>query len=371
MKKQIILKLFFFGFLFSFFFHSQVSFCQDSVNSNSFLSTGLRAHYAYLWLHTKDMKPIGNSFPWGLQMEFNWHLAGEKVWNQCNCYPRTGFFISYFDFSNPQVLGSSWSAVYYLEPWFTVRHKINFSLRGAAGLSYLNRPYHEVSNPYNIAYSMFLGGFLAIHLGANYRLNDYWNLSATANINHISNGGIKEPNKGINLPSATFSADYSIKPQKFPVRKRTTFQKDTLRKYKMETTIHWAGKIILHGEKKRYFVYGSGMKAVRKVGKMNALCVGAEWHWDFALKEKLRREGVENADNHRAGILFGHEFLMGRFSFSQMLGAYVYDPHRYNDAVYQRYGISYLIRDKFLVGMNLKAHRHVADFMDFRTGMMW
>lgn len=344
---------------------------ENTLEQNSFFSIGGRVHYAYLWLHTKEMKPIGNSFPWGIQAEFNWHLANENVWIQCNCYPRNGFLISYLNFANPRILGSAWSAAYYLEPFFTVRNKINFSLRGVAGLSYLNRPYHKVSNPHNIAYSMHVSGLLMIHLGINYRLNDYWNISATGGINHISNGGIKEPNKGINLPSVTLSADYSFKPKVFPIRKRTPFQKDTLRKHKIEASAFWSSKAILHGEKKRFFIYGSEIKAVRKVGKMHTLAAAAEWHIDFALKEKLRREGIENADSYRAGILFGHEFPMGNFSFSQMLGIYFYDPYHYNDVIYQRYGLTYLIGNRLLIGINLKAHRHVADFLDFRTGIIW
>lgn len=363
MRKNVII------ILFSLF--PLILFCQDTVQRHSFFGIGLRTHYAYLWLHTREMKPIGNSFPWGLQAEFNWHLANEKIWNQCNCYPRTGFFISYFNFANPEILGSAWSAVYYIEPYFTFRYKINFSLRGASGLSYLNRPYHEITNPDNIAYSMYLGGFLAIHLGANYHINPHWTFSATANINHISNGGIKEPNKGINLPSATMGVDYSFQPKKFPVRKRTYFHADTTRKYRYETLAYWSSKTILHGEKKRYFIYGTGIKVIRRIGKMSALAAGAEGYIDFALKEKLRREGIEDADNHRAGFFGGHELLMGKFSFSQMLGIYFLDPYHYNDALYQRYGISYLINDKFLVGMNLKAHRHVADFLDFGVGVRW
>lgn len=344
---------------------------KNALEQNSFFNVGGRTHYAYLWLHTKEMKPIGNSFPWGIQAEFNWHLVNENIWTQCNCYPRNGFLISYFNFANPKILGSAWSMAYYLEPFFTVQNKINFSLRGVAGLSYLNRPYHPISNPHNIAYSMHVGGMLMIHLGINYRFSSYWNINATAGINHISNGGIKEPNKGINLPSITLSADYSFKPVSFPVRKRTAFQKDTLRKHRIETNAFWSSKSILHGEKKRFFIYGSEIKIARKVGKLHALTAAAEWHIDFALKEKLRREGIKDANNHRGGILLGHEFPMGNFFLSQMLGIYFYDPYHYNDPVYQRYGLTYLIDNRLLVGINLKAHRHVADFLDFRVGMVW
>jgi len=39
------------------------------------------------------------------------------------------------------------------------------------------------------------------------------------------------------------------------------------------------------------------------------------------------------------------------------------------DAVYQRYGILFKISDRVFTGINIKAHRHVADFLDLRTGI--
>ena len=39
----------------------------------------------------------------------------------------------------------------------------------------------------------------------------------------------------------------------------------------------------------------------------------------------------------------GHEFLMGRIIFSQKLGIYLYDKLKYNDSIYQKYGINFFL----------------------------
>jgi hypothetical protein len=59
---------------------------------------------------------------------------------------------------------------------------------------------------------------------------------------------------------------------------------------------------------------------------------------------------------------------LGRVTFSQEFGLYYYREFRDTDDVYQRYGLTYEFVKNVFLGMNLKAHGHVADFFDFRIG---
>ena len=76
-------------------------------------------------------------------------------------------------------------------------------------------------------------------------------------------------------------------------------------------------------------------------------------------------------DHKYLAVNVGNEFLFGRFNFYQQLGIYLYAPYERVDAVYQRYGLSYRVIDNLIFGINIKAHRHIADFMDFRLGYMF
>ncbi|NRA92289.1 MAG: acyloxyacyl hydrolase, partial [Psychroserpens sp.] len=59
---------------------------------------------------------------------------------------------------------------------------------------------------------------------------------------------------------------------------------------------------------------------------------------------------------------------LGRVTFSQQIGVYYYNDYRITDDIYQRYGLNYNFSRHIFAGFNLKAHRHVADFFDFRIG---
>jgi hypothetical protein len=64
-------------------------------------------------------------------------------------------------------------------------------------------------------------------------------------------------------------------------------------------------------------------------------------------------------------------FLLGKFNFSQRIGVYVFKQADYFDAIYHRWGIQYSINPHWGVGVNLQAHRQVADFIDLRVIYSW
>ena len=66
-------------------------------------------------------------------------------------------------------------------------------------------------------------------------------------------------------------------------------------------------------------------------------------------------------------VLVGHEFLLGKFIFSQRVGIYLYDESPYYDAWFHCWGIQYRANKYLGVGLNLKAHKHVAEYIDLRV----
>jgi hypothetical protein len=65
-------------------------------------------------------------------------------------------------------------------------------------------------------------------------------------------------------------------------------------------------------------------------------------------------------------LLAGHEFIWGKFIFSQQLGFYIYEKTPYYNAWFHRWGLYRKISKNFMAGVNLKAHLNVANFFDVR-----
>ena len=254
----------------------------------------------------------------------------------------------------------------FVEPWFKSHKRFNITLRPAAGLSFNTRPYDAVKNPDNQSYSLPVNVYIQLSFALNYRINKNYGINFAANYNHISNGGIKEPNKGINYPTASVGIEYNFNPAPFKDRLKQKYQGIKKRRYDF-AIFSFAKRI---GGNSSYFgVYGVMSEFSQQVSRMNAVRLGAEWVWDNSLKWRLENQLNLDADYQRGALFIGHEFLMGRFIFSQDLAIYFYDQTKYNDPVYQRYGLNYKLGDRVFIGMHLKAHLHVADLIVIRLGL--
>ena len=328
---------------------------------------GISFDYGVLLKHTDFLRELDDSYPVAVRFDWSKHLITKKSWDFCNCYPRIGLSVAYWNWDNPEVLGSGISVLPYLEPYMRTHKRTNFFFRAGIGGVYLTKPYDEVTNPLNQSYSTDLAFFLLVAAGVNYRINDKLNLRLSGRYNHISNGGNSEPNKGLNFPSLSLGLNTSFIPVTFPEVRKNGKRKPPEKKQRITIT-HFSGwSNASVGDKDKFYVFGFAGNYSRWIGGRSALTFGTEWIVDYSRKEKILIAGTDDSFQ-QASILAGHEFWLGRVTFSQEFGLYYYREFRDTDDVYQRYGLTYEFVKNVFLGMNLKAHGHVADFFDFRVG---
>ncbi len=349
-----------------------VSTCQIYAQESGYqanpLALGLKGHYGFIIPHSKSIADIADSNPWGMEAEVSWHLNSEHAWNTFGTYPRVGFGLGYFNFANPDILGSTLVTTAFFEPYIFPQKRLNASFRLTVGLAFLDQVYDVETNPENLFYSAPLSFLLGVNFFLNYRLHPRWNLRLGGTYNHISNGGIKEPNKGINFPTATLGLDYLLQSVAFPQREKSDWRADENRSFRLQLALFASAKTNL--DEQRYWISGFYGGIGKRVSRLSVLTAGTEWIIDRATQSKLQRR--EQPDSPVKGsLLLGHELLLGRFVFSQALAIYVYRKDFETSQLYQRYGLAYKVAGPFQIGVNLKAHGNVADFLDLRLGLVW
>ncbi len=330
----------------------------DSVNYHDIYSVGIGAHYGFIFAHSKDVQNTKGAHPWAVELDINRQIVRNESWKECRCYPRTGLVLSYFNLNN-EVLGQSFNAAWYIEPFLSTSHRFNLSMKGAAGLSYLTNPYDAETNPENMSYSMHINAYLALGLGGNFKIGRNLSAKISAYYNHISNGGLKDPNKGINWPAATVQIFYVINPAKLPDKNSVAKKDYTNAPLRKDVIAYLTQKDV-------YFIGGAGITVSRQLSGMNAITLGSELTLDYNLKHKMEADSLYGKSYLLAGFMAGHEFLMGRFNFSQLLGIYLFNQSGYYTLLYQRYGLTYSITKNWAAGINLKAHGNEANFLDGR-----
>ncbi len=196
--------------------------CQNSDKLLNPISIAIRGHYGFIIPHSKAVAEIANSNPWGIEADLSWQLMRERIWKYCYCYPRTGFSLNYFNFSFPEVLGHSVALYPYIEPYIRPQKKLSISFRFGMGPAWVTRIYDAETNPDNFFFSNHLSFIAMVNAAVNYRLSSRLTTRAAFNYNHISNGGIKQPNTGMNFPTLNAGFDYSLSEVCFPSRAKDT-----------------------------------------------------------------------------------------------------------------------------------------------------
>lgn len=336
------------------------------AKENDIFSFGIGIQHGFIFAHSEAVENTRGSNPTGGEVFLSWQRNNAAVWNLCNCFPRKGLLLAYYDYDNV-ILGKSITAAYFLEPAYKLGRNTFFSFKGSAGVSYLTNPFDSLKNPSNRSYSTDFSVYLLVGLGVWFRLNDHLRLNAAVNYQHESNGGLKEPNKGINWPTAGFALSYQkTSPSYYTgLRSKEKFWKDLSPRFDIGLFGIPKRSIDKTGNSRRMLLIGLSGQAAKQVGRINALTLGTEIYRDEQLRVRLKKDSIK-ASPVKAGILFGHEFLLGKFLFSQRLGLYVFDQTPYYDQLYHRWGIQYQFSRHFRAGFNLLAHRHVADFFDLR-----
>jgi hypothetical protein len=325
----------------------------------------LKPHYGFIIIHSKDIVAVKESYPKGLMLEVFKYNTGNDIYSQCACSARTGLSLAYWDYDNPDILGRGIDLSVFLEPVFQINKNTSFSFKGAAGVSYLNKPYDPLTNPNNLSYSTRFSFNLATGVHLNIALSSQIQLQMAGNYNHISNGGIKEPNKGINYPTASLGVLYFTQKPGTRQQVRAIPEENIERSDRLSIHVSGTNKQV---ELKRYYpIAGIALQYMKTVSRLNAAGIEFDWVWHGANDHIARRSGI-NGNAVSFGVGAGNEFILGKFLFQQYFGVYLKKSIVETRDIYQRYGLSYKAGKHFRPGVGLRAHGHVADFLDLRVG---
>lgn len=321
---------------------------------------GVEMQYGFIIPHSSDLVDISQSNPIGINLSYESIKLGENNWDICNCFHYLGVNLSYFNFNNPEVLGSATSLSGTFEPILWKNTSMQFGLKSGFGVTYLSKVYDEETNPSNTFFSSPISFLLLVSPKFQWRLQENLALNLSIQYNHISNGGQKQPNKGMNFPTIGVGINYTPKPYNFPnyVAEKT----ERRRQYYVEAFGTLRGET--QGENRQPLA-GFTIGGYQRISAIQGMGMGFESQWDNSL-HVLPNE--PNGFIHATFI--AHHFLFGKVDFSQRMGVYVKKPKIYepDKSFYQRYVLSYLLKNSIRLGVALKAHGHVAENIEARVG---
>ncbi|TAE30635.1 MAG: acyloxyacyl hydrolase [Cytophagales bacterium] len=332
---------------------------------------GVQVHTGFIIPHAPDLEPFAQNRPVAIELNYSRMALTRVAYERCNCVARVGAYLNYAAFNNPTELGRTIGAGGFFEPLIRPRGRLFGSVRATAGLACLTRIYDAQTNPRNTFFGSPISGLLALSAGVHYRMSPHWQVSAWGHYNHISNGGIRQPNRGMNYPTAGLGLTYI--PRALPLPDPTGWPRPRLSN-RFTARLSAFGSVRTLPQtatlpEQAGWSWGLTTTAGYRLSRFHALTGGLEFVDDGYLRLQLQREGL--SDNYRQlGLLGGYELWLGRYVFATHVGYNVLQPTALlGSPVFQRYQLLYTFRNRYQLGIGLRAKLNVAEGFDVRAGV--
>ena len=87
------------------------------------VSAGIQ--HGFIFAHSRAVQNTKGANPTGVEVIFGWQRNDRQTWDLCNCFPKKGLLLAYYDY-DVKLLGKSFSAAYYLEPFYKLSNRSFF-----------------------------------------------------------------------------------------------------------------------------------------------------------------------------------------------------------------------------------------------------
>lgn len=334
----------------------------------------LRANYGFLIAHHLEMETFNGHLP-----SFEFSLArstyGKNHWETLYNYPVTG--LTYWNawLGEPEVMGKAHALMPYIAFPLVKKDKSELDFRLSAGLGYLTKHFDRLENYKYIAIGSHLNAAINLMLEYRWKPVSHLQLSGGIQLMHFSNGSMKTPNFGLNIPSVSLGAALRLNKEN-PFIKRAI--RPDLKMYEFDGHDYIEVRVssgigmkdISEVSDKRYKVLTGSVAALKSLSDKGKAGIGIDFSYDGSDLHYLKIRGVETSNNLKLvkpGISLMYEVVLSRLSFPLGLGYYTGGAY-YEGNTYFKLGMNYIIVRNLFMSINLKTRYAKADHLTFGIG---
>ncbi len=377
-NKKTGLRLVFYGvlpiFLLFFPFRAIPQFQHKLFTSNMMVE--LKAQYGFIYAHNVVLEKM-QSHVTAFELNLHQETFGKHEWERAYAYPEIGVSFWYSTLGKSPYLGDAYSIFPYIN-FPLVRHKkFSFNFRFGLGVGYLTNPFDRLTNYKNLAIGSHLNASADLMFEVRYKLADRLTASAGIALHHFSNGSLKLPNYGINLPLVNLGMAYRLARENSQIgdrfvaptqryeaiiRHQIFFEVGVLVGYKNMQSVLGENFLVYH-------FYENTMFPVSRKSKWG---FGLDLSYDQSHLKLLERRGdtvTNNLSILRPGINAAYALGMSKVAFIFNLGYYLGGAEKSNGPFYEKLSFQYNFSRDFFASVMLKVHWGRADYVGFGLGL--
>ncbi|MEI6139360.1 MAG: acyloxyacyl hydrolase [Mariniphaga sp.] len=295
---------------------------------------------------------------WGIK------TTGKKDWQRTFNYPTIGLGVFHNQLTQSYLGNPTAAYTFMYLPFFEVA-KIKFNLGIHLGLAWGIHPY-SVQNPLNVALGSMCAAYASLNLNTTFTLTSNIDLYLCAGGYHYSNGNTTKPNKGLNQLGTEGGLRYRL------TSSNIQFNKNPVKPVERKGSVMIFGAYGWKKEVTDGSFYNTGSLSTGyylTINNKSRLSTGGDLFYDegvlyFSQKENKLKNVIAS------GLFAGHELTLSQFSIVTQIGIYLNNPHPADPFYYERLGMRYIISNRVIPSLTLKAHEFKIDFIEWGIGIV-
>lgn len=334
-----------------------------------------RSNYGFLIAHHLEMQNFNNHLP---SFEVNLARAsyGKNQWEALYKYPLTG--LSYWNgwLGDEETLGQAHAVMPFIAFPLVKHDKSEFNFRLAAGVGYLTKRFDRLENYKYIAIGSHINAAINLMLEYRWKPLQHLQLAGGIQLMHFSNGSIKTPNFGLNIPSLSGAVAFRINKENPYIRRAirpslTMFEFDGHDYLEIRISSAYGIKSIGEVMAEKYNVFANSVSLLKSTGYKGRAGLSLDFSYDGSDARHVGIKGIDYDNNFqliKPGVAIMYEVVLSRMSFPLALGFYTGGKYKSEGISYYKIGIQYLLTKNVFASINLKTHYARADYVAFGVG---
>ncbi len=334
-----------------------------------------KVHYGFLYAQHLELELFNGHFP-AFEIVAEKLTYGKHAWERAYNYPIIGASFFYSGVGNHPALGSATALMPFIN--FPLVKSKNFTagFRLALGIGYIARPFDRLTNYRNLAIGSHLNAAVNLMAEARYRINYFLTLTGGVSLQHFSNGSLKLPNYGVNLPLAHLGIAYRpfkdnqniddrylapTEPFSAIIRRSVEINIGVLAGFKNMKAVFGKNFWVTH-------FYGNSFIRVSPKSKFG---LGVDCSYDPSHLTILEKRGmpVENRFSIlRPGVNGAYQLTMADLGIVLNLGYYLGGREKSNGPLYEKISVQYGFARSLYASVMLKVHWGRADYIGWGIG---
>lgn len=356
-------------------------FCQGKKNlpkSEGKIAFEANFYSGRILKHNNKFLPAVTKQSFGFEVGASYKTFGNKNWQRALNYPEIGISYIQTHFGDKEIFGNAYGLLPFLKFNIIRSKRVDFYARLGAGLSYITKTYHPVTNVTNNVIGSKINSIVQFRMGLDFAIHEEVDLVLAGTFTHYSNSGTQAPNLGINLPSVNLGVVY--KPKQFTKEYNTEKNLEEFRKkneYSFRLSLGIKDKVA-RGPK--FPIYSGSLHYARYFGYANKIIAGVsfsfdQYEYDFMKIQEIGEEGNLIAEASDFSLYGGYEMMVGKVGLNFLVGTYLYGNVKNDAPVWAKPGVTYYFTEfgkhkhKPFIGVNIKTHYFVAQYAEMHFGI--